>query len=102
MFLNSFFNESNLAPVALSEDKIVMEMPGIEKEDVNVSLKDGLLSIFADKKGYNAPYSEIYSGEINRSFKVGDVKNIEARLKNGVLVIDLKKIKEKPKKIHIN
>ena len=71
-----------------------MELPGFNKEDVKVSLKDGYLNVSAehhddkeekDKKGHMIR-SERYHGTCSRSFYVGDgikESDINAKFDNG-------------------
>ena len=83
-----------------------MELPGFNKEDVKVSLKDGYLNVSAvhqdnkeekDKKGHLIR-SERYHGTCSRSFYVGDgikESDINAKFDNGELIITLPKADEK-------
>lgn len=78
-----------------------VELPGFEKKNVTVDLKDGYLTISAkanrsqdekDKKG-NFIHRERFSGAASRSYYVGDVKkeDIKAAYKDGVLSVTLPK-----------
>jgi len=107
------FFSSIVAPsfkVDISEDEsaifIEADMPGIKKEDIKVSLEDGVLSICAErvhneeekKKGYHRV--ERSWGSLSRSFTVGenvDPEKIEAAYDNGVLNIKVPKVKPEPK-----
>ena len=81
---------------------VVLEVPGIEKKDVNVSLEDGVLRVegridFAKYDGYEPLYSEYNVGHYSRSFALSDKIDpggISAELANGVLTLTLKKVKE--------
>ena len=102
----------------ISEDKdnfyINMEMPGITKEDIKISLENNMLSISGTKKvnnkseDLNLILNEIYYGEFCRSFNVSDdIKkdSIAADFKDGVLTLTLPKVEEaKPvvKEIKVN
>ena len=90
-----------------------IELPGYKKEDIKIALEKGTLSISAhksetqeekDAKG-NLIRQERYTGETSRSFYVGDnvtEKDIEAKLENGVLTLNVKKQEEKkPEKRYI-
>lgn len=78
---------------------IIVEVPGVEKEDIDITLKDGFLKISGYRKEmYNENRVKIHQMEINYGYfeKVIDVgnvseKNIKADLKNGFLVITIKK-----------
>ncbi|MFA5403718.1 MAG: Hsp20/alpha crystallin family protein [Ignavibacteria bacterium] len=101
-------NTSNFTPrVRISEDKdnfyLNIEMPGIPKEDVKISLENSTLSISGTKKHQNKSeetnliMNEIYYGEFCRSFNLSDdIKkdNIDAEFKDGLLIITLPKVEE--------
>ena len=86
-----------------------MELPGIEKENIDINLKEGTLTISVnkehnvDEKDEKTGYirRERRFGSFSRSFYVGnDVKEDEilASLKNGVLNVTIPKQEpEKPK-----
>ncbi len=78
-----------------------IEMPGLEKKNISLSLKDGYLTIKAkvnrndevkDKKG-NFLHRERFSGVTTRSYFIGDVteKDIKASYKDGLLEITFPK-----------
>ena len=78
----------------------------MKKDDVSVELKDGYLTITAkknvdnDKKNKEGKYirRERYSGEMSRSFYVGeDMKedDIHASFEDGILTLQLPKMEEK-------
>lgn len=79
-----------------------IDLPGFKKDEVQVQLKDGYLTISAakgldkdeqDKKG-NYIRRERYAGSSSRSFYVGSgVKNedVHAKFENGVLRLSLPK-----------
>ena len=90
-----------------TENAYVMEvdLPGYDKEDIKAELKDGYLTITAEKvqneekKDENGKYirQECYRGCQKRSFYVGEYLNqedIQASFKNGVLELEVPK--EKP------
>lgn len=91
---------------------IKADLPGLAKEDIKVSVEDGVLSIIGEKKREvekkekNRYYHfERSYGKFCRSFTLPahvDGKNIEARYANGVLEVHLKKTGEaKPKEIEV-
>lgn len=77
-----------------------IELPGYKKEDIKIALEKGTLSISAhksetqeekDAKG-NLIRQERYTGEISRSFYVGDgIKDsdVKASYKDGILTISV-------------
>ncbi|HEY5533719.1 MAG TPA: Hsp20/alpha crystallin family protein [Ignavibacteria bacterium] len=107
-FSERTFDTSNILPkVRITEDKdnfyINLEMPGVVKEDMKISLENNILSISGTKKQTkkmeetNLIMNEIYFGEFSRSFTVTDEirkDNIEAEFKDGVLNIVLPKVEE--------
>lgn len=82
-----------------------VELPGIDKKDVNLDLKDGYLTISAkrehhfsdENKKSNYIRRERSYGSFSRSFYVGDVKkeDVNASLDNGILKIVLPKEEKK-------
>ena len=82
-------------------------LPGYQKEDMTVELKDGYLTVNAehkenkDEKDENGKYirRERYTGHCSRSFYVGEEvkqEDIKAKYENGVLTLDIPKQPEKP------
>ena len=92
------------------KDKYVIEMdlPGYEKENINLSLKDGYLEVSAkvEKEESSDEHEryvqkERFYGECSRNFYVGEVveeTDIHAEFKNGILSITIPK-KEAKKEI---
>ena len=93
---------------------ITVEIPGISKKDINVSLHDNKLTISGERKinsesnNDNFHYKEIGNGKFKRSFNLPesiDKNKIQAKFKDGLLSIELSKyeiIKPKEKTIKIN
>ena len=91
-----------------------IDLPGFKKDEVNVELKDGYLTISAakgldkdesDKKGKYIR-QERYAGACNRSFYVGESvlpEDIHASFENGILQVSVPKAAQKalPKKTSI-
>jgi len=88
-----------------------VDLPGVKKEDVEISVNDGILTISGERKLEKKEEKENYTriesffGRFERNFKLpadADVDNIEAKYENGVLKIFIPK-KQKPagKKIEI-
>ncbi|HJB31004.1 Hsp20/alpha crystallin family protein [uncultured Oscillibacter sp.] len=89
--------------------EVDVDLPGFQKDEIRLDLKDGYLTIQAakgldkdqqDKKGKYIR-QERYAGAMSRSFYVGDVEpdQISAKYEHGVLQISLPKAgkKELPK-----
>ncbi len=83
--------------------KVKVELPGVKKEDVHISLKDDVLTIRGEKKeekeekGENRYLMERSYGTFSRSFTLPSrvvADRVEASYKDGVLVIILPKAEE--------
>ena len=81
--------------------ELAIDLPGFKKDEISLDIKDGYLSISAqkgldkdeeDKKG-RIIRQERYAGVCSRSFYVGDVKpeDVKAKYESGVLTITLPK-----------
>ena len=87
------------------------ELPGINKDDINIRIEGGVLSIQGEKKAKaekehkGMRLLERYYGSFSRSFTLPstvDTEKVEATLKDGVLRIVLNKIeKAKAKQIEV-
>ena len=111
---------NHLMKTDIKEDEnsysLEIEMPGYDKKDINLELKDGYLSVSAkreketdekDKKGNYVKRERVF-GSVSRTYFVGkDVKeeDVKAKLENGMLNIFVPKKKpelEQHKKIEID
>ena len=111
---DDFFSrrESSIMKTDIKEKKdkylIEVDLPGYEKENIDLKLKDGYLEVSAKVvKEENTEdderfvHKERYYGQCSRSFYVGDQiteEDIQAEFKNGTLKISVPK-KEETKKI---
>lgn len=84
-----------------------VEIPGFDKKDVNLSLKDGYLTIAAEKKTTEENKKDNYirrerSTSLLRSYYVGDVskEDVKAKYENGVLTIEIPKEQTKQELTH--
>ena len=82
-----------------------VDLPGFKKEDIHVDLKEGYLTLRAEKnlekeekKEKKLIRSERYVGSMSRSFYVGDIspESIKCKYENGVLTLEFPKA-EQPK-----
>ena len=114
-FPNVEFNfEKSFKPqVEISEDEknlyLDLEIPGVKKDNINISLEENVLTIRGEKKNENESEkkdkkylrSERCYGEFSRSFTLSSEINpdkIEAKFEDGVLSITLAKYEpETPK-----
>ncbi len=102
-----------LADLWEEDDRYVLqvEMPGVKKEDVKLTVQDGVLILQGERKQRELPEdanylrNEITYGEFSRSIILpnkADVEKISANYKDGVLeVVIPKKEEEKPKEVKI-
>jgi HSP20 family protein len=111
-----FSESSSWSPAAdISETEkeyvVKAELPGIKKEDVRVTLDDGVLMIEGerkqekDEKDEKSHRVERFYGTFRRSFSLpddADAKHIRAESKDGVLKVHVPKLKvEKAKATQI-
>ena len=89
---------------------IAMEVPGVEKDGVAVTLEKDVLKIvgqvdFSNYEGLEPIYTEYEVGHFQRSFSLSnkiDQSGISARVENGVLHLNLPKTREAaPRRISI-
>ena len=88
-----------------------VELPGIDKKDVKVEVKDNTLSISGErnqeKKTENAESCRVerHYGKFERTFALPDTvltDNVSAKYKDGILILTLPKTeKAKPKEIAV-
>jgi len=100
----------------VSDDKdnlvVKVELPGLKKEEINLSLHDGVLTISGErkreveKKDGESFRSERYFGKFQRSVTLPtavDSNKVNASYKDGVLTVELPKAEEaKPKQIAVS
>ena len=98
------------------EDKdqfvVKAEVPGMEKEDIDVSLHDGSLTISGERKSDHKTEeagvyrSERYFGRFQRTLDLPtgvDANKVKAEYRDGILTVTIAKAEEaKPKKINVS
>jgi len=89
---------------------IVMEMPGVGREDVDVNVENGVLRVegrldFSKYEGMQPVYTEYNIGHYRRSFSLSskiEQDRISAQMQDGVLTLLLPKAEEaKPRRISV-
>lgn len=96
-----------------NEYVIRMDMPGASREDIDITLADGVLTICGEvkrrheeKAGDRVIREERSYGKLSRSVRLGshiNEKQVAANYKDGVLELTLPKAEEvKPKKITVS
>jgi HSP20 family molecular chaperone IbpA len=114
-FKNEFKDIDNTMKTDVREEEngysLEIEMPGVKKENINLELNNGYLTIEAkqvsndDEKDKNGKYirRERYYGSCARSFYVGDIseEDISASLDAGILKVHIPKEKKEETKKRI-
>jgi len=113
---NDYEADSPWSPsVNISENEdgylLTAELPGVNKEDIDIDLKDDKLTIKGEKKAEKKEEKENYIrvernyGKFERSFYISDdidISKVDANFKDGVLKIKLvKKEEAKPKQVKV-
>ena len=108
LFNDSFFSGESYSKMLKTDIKeyddkyeLSVEVPGIEKKDINISLEDGYLVISTTKNNEikqenngKVLRQERFTGSYKRSFYVGEhykYSDISAKLANGILTINITK-----------
>lgn len=91
--------------------RVVLEMPGVGKNSVEVSVENNVLTImgridFSNYEGLQPLYTEYNIGHYSRSFRLSneiEQEGIKAELKDGVITLVLPKAeKAKPRRINVS
>ena len=107
-FPRNFFDDTEIENIMQSDvaetDKdytVKIDMPGMNKEDINVNYKDGFLTVVGSRKSFkdtsdkdkNIIHKERSEGRISRSYRLPNIvaSEIHAKYDNGVLTITLPK-----------
>ncbi|MBO0695187.1 MAG: Hsp20/alpha crystallin family protein [Verrucomicrobia bacterium] len=90
----------------------VVELPGMRKDDIEISLHDGILTISGERKresgrdSNNSERTERYVGTFRRSITLPtrvDANKVSATYQDGILTVKLPKADEaKPKQIQVS
>lgn len=108
--LNSFTPAVDIVETADSL-KLTVELPGVNKDDVSLSIENNVLTISGEKKNLvevnQGDFSRVERtyGSFSRSFNLSSRINnekIDARYNNGILEVNLPKREEsKPRQIEV-
>jgi|SaaInl8_200m_RNA_FD_contig_21_1617736_length_672_multi_6_in_0_out_0_1 HSP20 family protein len=105
-FFRNFFSSAVTAPqmnidVKDEKDKYVIEaeLPGVKKEDINIDIDNGVLTLSTkvqnekNEDNDNYVYRERRYGSLSRSFSLDNIddENIKAKYEDGILVVELPK-----------
>ena len=107
-FPRNFFDDNEIENIMQSDvaetDKdylVKIDMPGMDKQDINVNYNDGTLNVSGTRKSFkdtsdknrNIIHKERSEGSISRSYRLPNVvaSEIHAKYDNGVLTITLPK-----------
>jgi HSP20 family protein len=91
--------------------RVVLEMPGVGKNSVEVRVENNVLTImgridFSNYEGLQPLYTEYNIGHYSRSFRLSneiEQEGIKAELKDGVITLVLPKAeKAKPRRIKVS
>ena len=89
---------------------VIMEMPGVDKSNVHVSVENDILTVegwvnFSNYEGLQPLYTEYNVGHYARSFQLSskiEQESISAQLTDGVMTLVLPKAeKAKPRRISV-
>jgi HSP20 family protein len=90
---------------------VVLELPGVKKQDLSITVNDGYLTVSGERKAPETPEksvslrSEISRGKFNRSIELPhevDINGVTAELVNGILQVVLPKSPEaRPREIPV-
>ena len=107
--INHYYQSEYRKPKASINDLndhylLSLEMPGIDKKNINITINDGIVNIKSQKKEIDKElfYSELDNCHYSRSFCIPDNANIDkikAKTSNGILNIEIPKLKEVKKDI---
>jgi HSP20 family protein len=104
------FTENFFPRIDISEEKenlvVTAEIPGVNKENIKITLQDNILTIEGEKKkdvkesDKNFHRTERVFGTFKRSFTLPsevDSEKVDAKFENGILNIQIKKLEPKAK-----
>lgn len=90
---------------------VLVELPGLRRDDIQIQLRDGRLTISGVRREREAPLEQVHRierghGQFSRTFQLPvpvDAERITADLRDGVLVVKCPKATDGPmRRIHIS
>ena len=111
-FFPSFYGFDNQIRVDIKEDdnayKVEAELPGVDKDEISVELRDGRLTIGVERKEITNEERENYIrrerrlSSCSRTFYVDGVReeDVKAKFQNGILTIILPKADGEQRRKH--
>lgn len=93
-FTERSYNSSN---IRMTEDKyqVLVSVPGLSKDDIKITTKDGLLTISYEKPKES---KNSFVGTFKKTYLIpedGDDGNITGKIENGVVEVTIPKIQKK-------
>ena len=92
------------------EYQVYVDLPGVDKKNMQINYQDGVLTVVAKRDSFNDQSdqqgnllaSERTYGQVSRKYRFADIDRdkITAKYEDGVLKIDLPKLKEARAKEH--
>ncbi len=109
-------SQSTLLPLDVAENGnemvVIAELPGVKKDDIRITLQEGVLTIAGEKRVSGLPdeahqhRAERGFGKFSRSLSLPvavDGSAVSAELKNGILRVVIPKAEEaRPREIRVN
>lgn len=86
--MNSYFDEYSYVP--LKDGTMTLDIPGVKKEDLEVSIDNGYLSVKGKRHNPEKTYFQKYY--VGKKY---DTEDIKAKLEDGVLTLTFAKKEEK-------
>ena len=90
---------------------VVLEMPGVSRDNVDVNIEDGVLTVegridFSKYEGLQPVYSEYNVGPYRRTFQISsqiDQSGITAEMRDGIITLELPKAEAaKPRRVQVS
>lgn len=90
---------------------VVLEMPGVSRDNVDVNIEDGVLTVegridFAKYQELQPVYSEYNVGHYRRTFRISsqiDQSGITAEMRDGIITLELPKVEvAKPRRVQVS